>query len=144
MDTGTIIAIAVAALVVIALIAFVVSRNSDKRQFEREVERRRDQKVSEHRSEAEEKAYEAERLEAAARAQRAEADAHAERASMHERGLADDQLHREVEADQSAGDTDRVTTHDRDADPDSGRFAARDTTANVDRDGAPIEPQRRI
>jgi FtsZ-interacting cell division protein ZipA len=138
MDTGTIIAIAVAALVVIALITFAVSRNSDRRKIEREVERRRDERVAEHRTEAEQKAYEAERLESAARAQRAEADAHAERAAMHERGHADDQLYREVEAEHS-GDADRDVATDQ----DSGRFA-RDTTA-ADRDGAaPAEPQRRI
>ena len=98
MDTGTIVVIAVIAIVAIALVAFLMSRTKG-RKIEREVERRREEKVETHRSEAETRAREAERLEAEARARRAEADAHAQHAEVHEKGLADDDLHREVRAD---------------------------------------------
>ena len=98
MDTGTVIAIAVIAIVAIALVAFMSTRTKD-RKIKREVERRREQKVEQHRTEAETRAHEAERLEAEARARRAEADAHAQHAEVHEKGLADDDLHREVKAD---------------------------------------------
>jgi flagellar biosynthesis/type III secretory pathway M-ring protein FliF/YscJ len=137
MDTTTIIALVVAALVIVAVIAFVLSRTSDRRRLEREVERRREAKVVEHREEAGARELEAERFESAARAKRAEAEAHTERASQHERGLADDHIVREVEAERT-GDGDVAGTDDT---TDRSRFA-RDTT--VDRDGAPIEPQRRV
>ena len=98
MDTGTIVAIVVIAVIAIALVAFLSTRTKG-RKIAREVENRREQKVEAHRSEAETRAREAERLEAEARARRAEADAHAQHAEVHEKGLADDDLHREVRAD---------------------------------------------
>ena len=101
METGTVIVLAALALIAIALVA-LLSRKGKDRRIEREVERRREQRVEEHSTEAETRAREAERLEAQARARRAEADAHAEHAEVHERGLADEDLHREVRAD--AGD----------------------------------------
>lgn len=108
MDTGTVILIAIAALAIIALLA-LIPRISGKRRLHRQVERRREEKVEQHRSVAETKMSEADRLEAAARAERAEAEAHAQHASVHERGLADDELHREVVAEREGEGGGRFT-----------------------------------
>ena len=130
MDTGTIIVIAVIAIIAIALVAFMSTR-SKSRQIKREVERRREEKVDQHRSEAETRAREAQRLEAEAQARRAEADAHAHHAEVHEQGLADDDLHREVRADLD-GDGEPDTASER-----SQRFT-REPAADHD-----VEAQRR-
>lgn len=101
MDTGLIIAIAVAALVLIALLVMLPRMRgaAKQKQAEREIATRRDHAVDTHRREAEERQVEADRLEHEARARRAEAEAHGERASLHQRGLADEQLVGDNESD---------------------------------------------
>ena len=122
MDTGTIIALVVIAIVALALVAFLSTRTKSRR-IQRAVDERREQRVEEHRSEADARAREAERLEAEARARRAEADAHAQHADVHERGLADDELHREVRAE--------VEGDGQDAASRGGRFARTSDDAPV-------------
>jgi biopolymer transport protein ExbB/TolQ len=91
MSTGAIIAIVVVALLLIALIAFILPR-SRARARERQITRRRDEVAGAHREVAEERLAEADRAEREARAQRAEAELHESRAALHEEGLADDDL----------------------------------------------------
>jgi hypothetical protein len=91
MDTGLIIAIVIAAIVLIALVAFLIPRARRARE-ERQLERRRGAVVDRHREVAEERASRAELAERQAARERAEADLHEARARVHERGLADDEL----------------------------------------------------
>src|SRR3954469_21679618 len=91
MSTGVIIAIVVVAILLIALFAFVLPRSREKAR-ERQVVRRREEVAGAHREVAQERLAEADRAERAARAQRAEAELHESRASLHEEGLADDDL----------------------------------------------------
>jgi hypothetical protein len=91
MDTGLIIAIVIAAIVLIALVAFVIPRARRKRE-ERELERRRGAVVDRHREVADERQSRAELAERHAARERAEADLHEARARVHERGLADEEL----------------------------------------------------
>jgi hypothetical protein len=102
MSTGAIIAIVVAALILLALFAFVLPRMRRKAQVrarERELGQRRQEMAEQHRAEAGEREREAEMAErkaqlaqAEAEKQRAEAEMRKQRAEMHERGMADDEL----------------------------------------------------
>ncbi len=94
MTTGAIIAIVVAAIVIVALLAFVLPRMRGHKR-EREIARRREQVAGAHREVARERLADAERAEREARAQRAEAELHESRAALHDDGLADDELNDE-------------------------------------------------
>ncbi len=142
MTTGTIIAIVVAALIILALVAFFLPRTRARaklRARERELEQRRGRVADEHRAEADARqrqATEAEQrariAEREARAERAEAELHQERAGVHERGMADHELIDDSEREKFAGtsamrpgtrdDDDRqsTTTGRQDADTPTG------------------------
>jgi type II secretory pathway pseudopilin PulG len=102
MSTGTIIAIVVVALILLAIFAFVLPRARRKAQVkarERELGQRREQVAEQHRTEAGTREREADMAErkaqiaqAEAEKQRAEAQMQKQRAEMHERGMADDEL----------------------------------------------------
>jgi FtsZ-interacting cell division protein ZipA len=113
MDTGVIIAIVVAALILIALVAFLLPRMRRQAQVqkrERELEQRRQHVAGEHRAEAEERSRQAEMAEQKARLaeteakkERAEAELHEQRAQTHESGMADHELVGDDERDKFAG-----------------------------------------
>jgi hypothetical protein len=120
MSTGLIIAIVVVVLILLAL-AFLLPRmraNNARRKAQQELEGRRERAAEEHRSEAsnrEAAADEAEQrarmAQAAAEKERAEANLQNQRATMHDRGLADEEIvdpdERDRFADVSGGTTDR-------------------------------------
>jgi FtsZ-interacting cell division protein ZipA len=113
MSTGLIIAIVVAALLLIALFAFVLPRarrNAQVKARERELGQRRERAAETHRDEAAERNRQAEMAEqkarmaeAEAQRERAEAQLGEQRAQMHEQGLADHELIDESERERFAG-----------------------------------------
>jgi hypothetical protein len=113
MSTGLIIAIVVAALLLIALFAFVLPRarrNAQVKARERELGQRRERAAEEQRTEAAERNRQAEMAEQKARMaeteakrERAEAELREQRAQMHEQGMADHELVDESERDRFAG-----------------------------------------
>ena len=113
MSTGLIIAIVVAALLLIALFAFVLPRarrNAQVKARERELGQRRERAAEEQRTEAAERNRQAEMAEQKARMaeteaerERAEAELREQRAQMHEHGMADHELVDESERDKFAG-----------------------------------------
>jgi len=113
MTTGAIIAIVVVALIIIALLAFVMPRMREKARIqkrERELQQRRDRVADEHRAEADQRERQAAEAEQRARiaqreaeAERAQAELHQERAGLHERGMADDELIEDHERERFAG-----------------------------------------
>jgi type II secretory pathway component PulJ len=144
MSTGAIIAIVIAALIIFALLAFVVPRMRARarvRARERELQQRREQVAGEHRAEAETRQREAQQAEQKARiaqkeaeAQRAQAQLHEERAGLHERGMADDELIEDHERDRFAGTSAMQPTTDDDADGRTDRGTLdddRDTTTTA-------------
>jgi FtsZ-interacting cell division protein ZipA len=102
MSAGAIIAIVIGALIILALLAFVIPRMRRRQAQaarERELDRRREHEVERHRDEAETRGLRADEAEQRARiaakeaeVERAQAEAHEARATMHERGLADEEL----------------------------------------------------
>jgi hypothetical protein len=118
MSTGAIIAIVVVAVLLVALIAFILPR-SRARARERQIVRRREEVAGAHREVAEERMAAADRAEREARAQRAEAEMHESRAALHEEGLADDHLAEEHQRfvrdrdDDGVADRDEVTDRPR-------------------------------
>ena len=134
MSTGLIVAIVVVALIIIALLFLLprMRRAARHKQAERELRSRRESVATEHRQVAEQResrAEEAERkahlAQQAAQRERAEAEMQHERATMHERGMADDELIEEHERDRFAG----VAGPDETADRDRAREATdRDAT----------------
>jgi FtsZ-interacting cell division protein ZipA len=127
MSTGLIIAIVVIALILLALVAFVMPRMRRKAQVrarERELGQRRERVADEHRTEASQRQREAEMAEQKARMaqteaerERAEAQLHEQRADMHERGMADDELIEDHEREHFApamGDRDAERRNDDD------------------------------
>jgi len=102
MSTGVLIAIIVVAVIIVAVLAFVLPKaraRARQRAEQRELEKRREQAVSEHREQAGERTQPAAVAERRARMpadaaerERAEARLHEERASLHDQGLADDDL----------------------------------------------------
>ena len=146
MSTGLIIAIVVAALVLVALFAFVLPRarrGAEMKKRERELEQRREHRAEEHRAEAAERRSEAEMAEQRARMaeteaqrERAEAELREQRAQMHERGMADHELIDESERDRFAGTSamrDEPGTRDDDSMRDDGRRRRRPSDARADR-----------
>jgi len=124
MSTGAIIAIVVAALIIIALLAFVLPRMRARARVqkrERELQNRREQVAGEHRAEADSRERQAAEAEQRARiaqreaeAERAQAELHQERAGLHEKGMADHELIDDSERDKFAGTS--AVSRDRDAD----------------------------
>jgi hypothetical protein len=121
MSTGLIIALVVVALLLVAFLVVLprMRAAANRKKAERELQSRRDQVAGEHRDRASQRERQAEMAEQKARIaqsqaekERAEAQLQHERASMHERGMADDEL---------------IDDHERD------RFA--DVSASADRDG---------
>ena len=90
MSTGVIIAIVVVVLIVLAILALMPRMRAKSR--ERELVRRRTEVADTHRDQASARTARAEEAEQIAARERAEAELHETRASMHERGLADDEL----------------------------------------------------
>jgi FtsZ-interacting cell division protein ZipA len=113
MSTALIIVIVVAALLLIALFAFVLPRarrNAQVKARERELGQRRERAAEEQRTEAAERNRQAEMAEQKARMaeteakrERAEAELREQRAQMHEQGMADHELVDESERDRFAG-----------------------------------------
>ena len=140
MSTIAIIAIVVAALIIIALLAFVLPRMRARarvRARERELEGRRERVAGEHRAEAEQREREAAQAEQKARiaqreaeAQRAQAQLHQERAGLHERGMADDELIEDHERERFEGTSAMQPTTDADA------------TTRRDADGGTLDDER--
>jgi FtsZ-interacting cell division protein ZipA len=122
MSTGLIIAIVIVAIIIIALLVMLPRMRTAARQkkAQRELHSRRESVAGEHRAEAVERENRAEMAEQKARMaqqaaerERAEANLRREKASMHERGMADDELIDEGERDRFAD----VSGPDRDAAP---------------------------
>ena len=136
MSTGAIVAIVVLAVLFVILLA-ALPRIRARRQ-QRELEHRRGEAVDAHRSEAELKSARADHAERLAQKERAEADLHESRARLHEQGLADDELDRDVPVEDE-------TTGER-------RFARRhgagddDTVRDDDavRDDETVRDERRV
>lgn len=137
MTTGAIIAIVIAALIIIALVAFLLPRMRRQAQIqkrERELQNRRERVANEHRAEADSRERQASEAEQRARiaqkeaeAERAQAQLHQERAGLHEKGMADDELIGDDERDKFAG-TSAMSgrDHDRDNDGRDDRLEAMD------------------
>jgi len=133
MSTGLIVAIIVAAIIIIALLVMLPRMRAAgrRKQAERELHSRRRAVATEQREEAAQRETRAERAEQQARIaqqeaerERAEANLRKERATMHERGMADDELVDDSERDRFAG----VSGPDRAADADDR------TRSETDRD----------
>jgi type II secretory pathway pseudopilin PulG len=134
MSTGLIVAIVVVAIIIIALLVMLprMRAAADRKKAERELHSRREAVAGEHREAAAQRENRAEQAEREARVaqqaaerERAEANMQRERASMHERGMADDELIDDSERDRFAAvsgpDEGTGTTDDR-AREDEGRF----------------------
>jgi hypothetical protein len=144
MTTGAIIAIVIVALIIIAVVAFLLPRMRRKAQLEkreRELQQRRDRVADEHRAEADARERHAEEAEQRARiaqreaeAERAQAQLHQERAGLHEKGMADDELIADNERDKFAGTSAMSRDQDGDGRPDG------DT--RHDRDGDGVDDRR--
>jgi hypothetical protein len=146
MSTGAIIAIVIAALIIIALVAFLMPRMRRQAQVqkrERELQNRRERVANEHRAEADSRERQASEAEQRARiaqkeaeAERAQAQLHQERAGLHEKGMADNELIGDDERDKFAGTSAMSNGTDRDGD---GRADHRESRADgrqdADRDG---------
>jgi hypothetical protein len=148
MSTGLIIAIVVAALLLIALFAFVLPRarrNAQVKARERELGQRRERAADEQRTEAAERNRQAEMAEQKARMaeteakrERAEAELREQRAQMHEQGMADHELVDESERDRFAG----TSAMRDDATSDEPAPLRDDTTGATSADGRPMhEPE---
>jgi flagellar biosynthesis/type III secretory pathway M-ring protein FliF/YscJ len=118
MSTGAIVAIVVLVAIFVILLA-ALPRIRARRQ-ERELQHQRDRAAETHRTEAELKSARADHAERLAQKERAEADLHESRARLHEQGLADDELDRDLAepADQRRFDRGTTATDARDVDGD--------------------------
>jgi hypothetical protein len=144
MSTGAIIAIVVVAVIILALLAFMLPRmrrNAELKKRERELHQRRERAAEEQRAEADARDRQASEAEQRAKiaqreaeAERAQAQLHSERAGMHEKGMADHELVDERERDRFAPVMDR----DRDG-VDDRREASTD---RHDRDGDGVDDRR--
>jgi type IV secretory pathway VirB10-like protein len=139
-STGLIVAIVIVALILLALLFLLPRMRSAARQkqAERELRSRRETVADEHRQVAQQRETRAEKAERQAamaeqeaQRERAEANLQKERASMHERGMADDELIEDHERDRFAG----VAGPDQTADADGDGHTADDRArAATDRD----------
>ena len=91
MSAGAIVAIVIAAVIIIAIFAFLLPRMRARKE-ERRMNKARGRAAEGHREIAEERMERARLAERQAQRERAEAELHQSRADMHERGLADDEL----------------------------------------------------
>ena len=148
MSTGLIVVIVVAAIILLALLVLLPKmRASAKRQkAERELNQRRETVAGEHRSAARDREQRAEMAEQKARIaqqtaekERAEAGLMEERASMHERGMADDELVDDGERDKFADVM--STPGDRDGDGHTMDDRARDALHHDDDNGTRTESE---
>ena len=143
MTTGAIIAIVIAALIIIALVAFLMPRMRRQAQVqkrERELQNRRERVANEHRAEADSRERQASEAEQRARiaqkeaeAERAQAQLHQERAGLHEKGMADDELIDDHERQKFAGTSAMSPGTDRDGDGRDDRVET--VTGRHDADG---------
>jgi hypothetical protein len=138
MSTGLIVAIIVVVLALIALLVMLprMRAAAERKQAQRELESRRETVAEQHRAEAAERERRAEMAEERARLaqqdaerERAEANLRHEQASLHERGLADDELIDDSERDRFAG----LTGPSADLDGDGSTI---DDRARAAHDGA--------
>jgi flagellar biosynthesis/type III secretory pathway M-ring protein FliF/YscJ len=90
-STEAIILVVIAALVIIAALAFLAP-NMRNRKYERELGRRREEAADRHRDEAQARASRAEQAERRAREERVQADQAERQAALHEEGRADHEL----------------------------------------------------
>lgn len=146
MSTGAIIAIVIVALIILAVVAFLMPRMRRQAQIqkrERELQNRRERVADEHRAEADSRERQASEAEQRARiaqkeaeAERAQAQLHQERAGLHEKGMADHELIGDDERDKFAGTSAMANGADRDGD---GRADHRESRADgrqdADHDG---------
>ena len=112
MSTGAIVVIVIAALIILAVLAFVLPRMRARSQ-ERKLSRARGQAAEGHREIAEDRMERARLAERQAQRERAEAELHESRASMHERGLADDRLDDAPEPGRNSGRFERDQESER-------------------------------
>jgi flagellar biosynthesis/type III secretory pathway M-ring protein FliF/YscJ len=91
MSVGAVVAIVIAALIIIAVFAFLMPRMRARGE-ERKLNRARGQAAEGHREVADHRMERARVAEAQAKRERAEAELHQSRAQMHEQGLADEEL----------------------------------------------------
>jgi len=154
MTTGAIIAIVVIAIIVIALLMMIprMRARSVERRRMRELESRRTAEAERHRGEASERERRADVAEQKARmaqqaAERERADArlHEERATMHERGMADDELIGSHEREDFAG---VAGTEDRPAEDTTMRRGTVDENradeGRFEREERPVDRDERI
>jgi FtsZ-interacting cell division protein ZipA len=146
MSTGLIIAIVIAAIVLIALFAFVLPRarrQAQVRARERELGQRRERAADEQRGEAAERNRQAEMAEQKARMaeqeakrERAEAELREQRAQMHDQGMADHELIGDDERDKFAGTSamsdDPAPMRDNDDDADRPMHEPGSTSMGAD------------
>lgn len=141
MSTGLIVAIVVVAIIIIALVVLLPRMRGAARQkkAKSELHSRRETVAGEHREEAAQRENRAEQAEHKARIaeqtaqrERAEASMQNERASMHDRGMADDELIEEGERDRFAD----VSGPDRSADADRDRTDTAPAPTDRDRTAA--------
>ena len=130
------------ALIIIALLVMLprMRAAADRKKAERELLSRRETVATEHREAASQRETRAEAAEQKARMaqqaaerERAEANMEHERATMHERGLADDELIDESERERFAGV----------AGPGTGTETDTTATADADRDGHTVDDRAR-
>ncbi len=145
MTTTAIIAIVIAALLIIAVVAFMLPRMRRKAQIqkrERELQQRRDRVAGEHRAEAEAARAPGQSRPSSERGSPSgkprpsapRRELHQERAGLHERGMADDELIDESEREKFAGTSAMSTDRDGDGVDDS-REATADGRQDRDADG---------
>jgi Sec-independent protein translocase protein TatA len=142
MSTGLIIAIVVVALLLIGLLVLLprLRAAGERKKAERELQNRRQEVAGRHRDEARQRELEAERAEQRARIaqtqaekERADANLQQERATLHDRGMADDELIEDHERDRFAGV----------AGPDDDDRSQPRSTADADRDGSTMDDRAR-
>jgi hypothetical protein len=142
MSTGLIIAIVVVALLLIGLLVLLprMRAGAERKKTEHELQNRRQAVAGQHRDVAQQRERDAEMAEQKARIaaqqaekERAEAQLQQERATLHERGMADDELIDDHERERFAG---VANTSDRDDDGSTMDDRARSATGrDDDRDG---------
>ena len=112
MSTGTIVAIVIIAVILLAIFAVVLPRMR-ARSEERKLNKARGQAAEGHRAVADERMQRARLAERQAQRERAEAELHQSRAEMHEQGLADDQLEEAPEPGRFERSDERVDERER-------------------------------
>ena len=146
MSTGLIVLIVVVAIIIIALLVMLprMRAAADRKKAERELHSRREAVAGEHREAAAQRESRAEQAEQKARMaqqaaerERAEANMQKERASMHERGMADDEL-----IDESRARSLRCRQR-HGYDPRRGHRPRRGHTRDVDGDGHTLDDRTR-